>query len=166
MVVGSGVTLLVHVVVGLLLVIGLAGSLVPVIPGTALILGGVALHSVATGFDPIGPWRLLAFGALGALALALDYVAGAAGVKRFGGSGWATAGALLGAVVGIFLGPLGLVLGPVAGAVLFEWLYCRRLRDSVRSGMGTLFGLLLGAVAKFGLAVVMVSLFLFWVWRG
>jgi hypothetical protein len=155
-----------EVAVALLLLLGLVGTFFPMIPGTALILAGVALHAVSTGFDPIGPWRLGLFVVLAAVSIGLDHVAGALGVKRFGGSGWAVAGAILGSLAGLFFGPIGLLLGPVLGAVIAEWIYCRRLRASLKSGLGTVLGMLLGAVAKFGLALVMIGLFGYWLWRG
>ena len=78
----------------------------------------------------------------------------------------AVAGAILGSLAGLFFGPIGLLLGPVLGAVIAEWIYCRRLRASLKSGVGTVLGMLLGAVAKFGLALVMIGLFGYWLWRG
>jgi uncharacterized protein YqgC (DUF456 family) len=157
---------LVDALVFVLVLLGLAGTLLPFLPGTALILVGALVHAVAHGFDPIGPWRLLALALLTLAAVGLDYLAGALGVRRFGGSGWATAGAVVGALVGILFGLVGLVLGPLLGALLAEYLYTRRLDASLRSALGTVVGLLLGAVAKFGVAVVMAALFAYWVWRG
>lgn len=158
--------MLLDALVVILLLLGLIGTFLPSLPGTALILGAIALHAVANGFDPIGPWRLALFVVLALVAIALDYAAGALGAKRFGGSGWAVAGAVVGAVVGLFFGPLGLLLGPVVGAVLAELIYCRKLDASLRSGVGTVVGMLLGAAAKFGIALVMVTLFAWWLWRG
>jgi len=152
--------------VALLLLAGLVGSVVPALPGTILIFAGVLLHAVAHGFEPIGPWRLALFGVLTLLAYALDYVAGALGEKRFGGSGWATTGAVVGALVGIFFGLPGLVLGPLLGALGAEYAYTRRMDTSARAALGTVVGLLVGAVAKIGLGLAMIALFLFWVWRG
>jgi uncharacterized protein YqgC (DUF456 family) len=86
--------------------------------------------------------------------------------RRFGGSGWAAAGAVLGAIVGIFFGLPGLVLGPLLGALAAEYAYTRRLGTSARAALGTVVGLLVGAVAKIGLGLTMIGLFLFWVWRG
>jgi uncharacterized protein len=156
----------VDVLVGILLLAGLVGSLVPVVPGTALILLAAVLYAAATGFDPVGPGRLLLLAVLTGLAYALDYVAGALGTRRFGGTGWAVGGALLGAVVGVFFGPLGLVLGPVIGAVAGELVRSRRLPDSLRSGLGTVVGMMAGVAVKLSLGFVMVALFLLWVLRG
>jgi uncharacterized protein YqgC (DUF456 family) len=156
----------VWILIGLLLLVGLIGSLVPVIPGTALVLAAAALHAVATGFEPIGPGRLLILFLITVLAYGVDYLAGAFGARRFGGSRWAVFGAVLGAVVGLLFGLVGALLGPVVGAVVGELLRQRHFGQSLRSGVGTALGLLLGALAKFALSLVMVVLFLVWVARG
>jgi hypothetical protein len=85
-----------YVLVALLLLAGLAGSVLPLLPGTPLILAGALLHALVTGFEPIGAGRLLVLAGLTALASILDYAAGAAGARRFGGSRWAVVGALCG----------------------------------------------------------------------
>jgi hypothetical protein len=99
-------------------------------------------------------------------AYALDHVAAVLGVKRLGGSGWAMAGAVLGTLVGLFFGLPGLVLGPLVGALAAEYAYTRRLKTSARAALGTVVGLLVGAVAKIGIGLAMIGLFLYWVWRG
>jgi uncharacterized protein YqgC (DUF456 family) len=105
-------------------------------------------------------------GVLAVLAYALSQVAAALGAKRFGGSRWAVVGALVGAVIGVLFGPLGLLLGPVIGAVAGEFLRSGNIEESTRSGIGALIGMAAGIVANLGLAIVMVSLFLWWAWRG
>lgn len=155
-----------HVLVGLLLIAGLVGSVLPALPGTVLILAGTLLHAVVTGFDPIGPGRLAILAVLTVIAYALDHVAGALGVKHFGGSPWAIAGAVVGALVGLFFGLPGLLLGPLLGSLGAEYVYTRQLNVSARAALGTVVGLLVGAVAKVGLGLAMIGLFLFWVLRG
>ena len=157
---------MVHVLVALLLLGGLMGSVLPLIPGTPLILAGAVIYAVATDFDPVGPWHLLILFGIAGVAYSLDYLAGAAGVKKLGGSRWAMLGAVLGAIVGVFWGILGLILGPIAGSILMELMISREIRTSLRSGLGTVVGMFLGLVAKISLAVVMVCLFSWWVWRG
>ena len=105
-------------------------------------------------------------GVLTVAAYGLDYVAGALGVKRFGGSRWAIAGAVIGALVGLFFGLPGLLLGPLVGALGAEYMFTRQLGPSARAALGTVVGLLVGAVAKIGLGLAMVALFVYWVWRG
>ena len=155
-----------YVLVAVLLVVGLAGSLLPLLPGTPLILAAALLHALVTDFSPIGIGRLLVLAGLTALAYGLEYVAGAVGVKRFGGSVWAVIGALAGAVVGLFFGPLGLLVGPVVGAVGGELLKSGDPEHSLKAGFGALIGMVCGLLARFALAFTMVGLFLWWLWRG
>lgn len=162
----GGALAFVYALVAVLFIAGLIGSVLPAFPGVVLILVGAVVHGLATGFDPIGPGRLVILAAMMAAAYGLDYAAGALGVKRFGGSGWAVAGAVLGTLVGIFFGLPGLLLGPLVGSLLAEYVYTRQLDSSARAAVGTVVGLLVGAVAKVGLALAMVALFVFWVWRG
>jgi uncharacterized protein YqgC (DUF456 family) len=154
----------VNVLVGLLLVLGLVGSIVPFLPGTLLILAGSFIYALFNDFAALGTSRLMVLAGLTALAYAIDYVAGAFGVKRFGGSRWAMYGAILGAVVGLFFGPLGLILGTVFGAVIAEWIRSRDIEAGMRSGVGSALGMVLGTVAKLCVAVTMVGLFLWWTW--
>jgi hypothetical protein len=164
--VSGGALAFVYVLVAVLLVVGLIGSVMPALPGTIFILAGAGLHAFATGFDPIGPGRLAILALLTVVAYALDHVAGALGVKRLGGSGWAMGGAVVGALVGLFFGLPGLLLGPLLGALAAEYVYTRQLSTSARAALGTVLGMLVGAVAKIGLGLAMIGLFLFWVWRG
>lgn len=162
----GGVMAFVYALVALLFIAGLVGSVLPALPGGVLILAGAVVYAMATGFDPIGPGRLAILALMMAVAYGLDYAAGALGVRRFGGSGWAVAGAVVGALVGLFFGLPGLLLGPLVGSLGAEYVYTRQLDSSARAAFGTVIGLLVGAVAKVGLALAMVALFSFWVWRG
>jgi uncharacterized protein len=157
---------LIDIVVALLLLAGVVGSVVPFIPGTPLVFLGALVYAAATGWMPVGAGRLALLGALTVFSYVLHHVTGAFGARRYGGSRWAVVGALLGAVVGLAFGPLGLVLGPIMGAVAGELLRTGNLEGSVRSGFGAMVGVVIGAAANFVVAVVMVGLFLWWVWRG
>lgn len=138
----------------------------PVLPGSPLIVAGALLYALATDFTPIGVGRLLILAALAVAGAVLANLASAAGVRRAGGSRWAVVGAFLGVVVGIFTAPLGLLVAPVVGAVAGEVLHTHRLAGSVRAGLGALLGLVAGAIAHVAVAIVMVALFAWWVWRG
>ncbi len=154
------------IVVAILLIAGLIGSLLPFVPGPALILLAALIHGFATGFHPIDPVRLVILTILTILAHSLDYLAGLVGTRKFGGSGWAIAGAVVGGTVGIFFGIVGLLVGPIVGAVVGELLGKGELRRSLKAGLGTLIGILLGTAARFTLAVTMVGLLLWWLWQG
>lgn len=156
----------VGVIVGLLFLGGVVGSLIPWVPGPLFILAGALLWAIATDFTVVGVGRLLILAALALLTFVLNFVTGALGAGHSGGSRWAVIGALVGAVVGLFFGPLGLLVGPVMGAVTGELLRGGTMEGSLRSGLGALVGLLAGIVADFVIALAMVGLFLWWVWRG
>ncbi|HSF19151.1 MAG TPA: DUF456 domain-containing protein [Vicinamibacteria bacterium] len=153
----------IHILVGVLFVLGIAGSVLPFLPGTILIWIGALVYAIATDFETLGPGGLIVLGAITGLGYVLDYVAGAVGVERLGGSRWAMLGAIAGAIVGIFFGLPGLLLGPVAGAVLFELWRSRDVTASLKSGMGSVLGVLLGTAAKFTIALIMVGLFFWWI---
>ena len=154
------------VVVTVLMVAGLVGAVVPLIPGTPLIFAGALIHAIATDFTPVGAGRLGILFVLGVSGWAIEHIAGALGARRAGGGRAAVVGALVGAVVGLAFAPLGLLLGPIAGAIGGELLSGRDPAGSVRTGIGTAVGIVLGVAAHVAFAVTMVTLFVWWVWRG
>jgi len=156
----------VGVVVAVLMLAGLVGAVVPLLPGTPLVFAGALVYAVATDFAPVGAGRLVILALLAIAGWALEHVAGALGARRAGGSRAAVVGALLGALVGLAFAPLGLLLGPLAGAILGELISGRDPSGSVRTGIGTALGMLGGVVAHFAFALTMVTLFVWWVWRG
>lgn len=128
---------------------GLALTFVPVVPATWIIWGAALLNAVLTGFQPINWTFLLILGLIALVAVTIDNVAAAWGARRFGGSSAAGWGALVGGILGLFLGPIGFLIGPFAGAVVAEMLVSKReLPDAVRSGIGTIAGMLGGIGAK------------------
>ncbi|HEU4427141.1 MAG TPA: DUF456 domain-containing protein, partial [Myxococcota bacterium] len=143
----------------LLVVIGVAGLLLPGLPGAPLLFAGFVVAAWAEDFAYVGFWWLALLGVLAAVTYAVDFAATALGAKRFGASPRAVLGAALGALVGIFFGPLGWILGPFAGAVLGELTVKRDLGGAQRAGFGATLGLLLGSVAKFALACLMIGIF-------
>jgi uncharacterized protein YqgC (DUF456 family) len=157
---------LVGLAVAVLFALGLAGAVLPALPGTPLILAGAVLYAFATDWTPVGPGRLAILTALTAAALALDYAATVLGARRYGATRWGVVGALVGTVAGLALGPLGLIVGPLAGAVAGELLGGAAPAASLRSGIGAVVGVLAGIVAKLVVGLVMIGLFLWWVWRG
>jgi len=144
----------------LMVLAGLAGSVLPAIPGAPLLFGGLLLAAWAEGFAYVGtPW-LVALGVMAALTYGVDLLAGMFGAKRFGASKRAVVGAGLGAIAGIFFGLPGILLGPFVGAVLGELSAQRSLGDAGRAGLGATLGLALGAAAKLALGFSMIGLFL------
>lgn len=156
----------ISVLVFVLMAVGVLGSFLPFVPGTPLILAGALLYAIANDFQALGLWHLLALAALTGLAYALDMASSALGTRTLGGSKWAMAGAVGGGIIGLFLGPLGIILGPIVGAIGAELIYLKDFAKAFRSGIGAVVGILLGVVAKLSLAVIMVGLFIYWTWEG
>ena len=127
----------------------LVATFVPVIPATLIIWLAALLHAVLTGFQPLTWGYLIALAVLAGFAFVIDNIAAAWGARKFGGSSAAAWGALLGGLVGLFLGPIGFLAGPIVGAILAEMLISKKeFPDAMRSGVGTLLGLLGGVGAK------------------
>ena len=152
---------LVSIAVALLFLAGLVGTLVPVVPGVPLIFAGTLLFALVDHFQRITGWTIVLFAGLTAAALAVDFAAGIVGARRFQASRWGIAGALLGTVVGLFFGPFGLLLGPLAGAVLFELVAGRSTREALRAGWGTFIGYLGGVALKLGVGIGMIGVFVY-----
>jgi uncharacterized protein YqgC (DUF456 family) len=139
---------------------GLAGLIVPALPGIPLLVAGLFVGAWAEGFVYIGPGTLVVIVLLGAVAYGVDVVAGALGAKKFGASRRAMVGAAVGGFAGIWLGLPGIILGPFVGAVAAELSQKRPLKEAGRAGFGTMLGLAIGTAAKFALAFTMIGLFL------
>jgi uncharacterized protein YqgC (DUF456 family) len=155
------VTIVLWIAAGVLIVIGALGVVLPILPGAPLIFLGAVLAAWAEGFAYIGYPSLLALGILAALAVAVDFIAGAFGVKRFGASRRAIAGATIGTVVGLFFGIVGVVVGPFVGAVVGELSVRRNLAAAGRAGVGAALGLALGTAAKIAIAFAMIGTIVF-----
>ena len=142
-----------------LVVLGLAGSVLPALPGTALVLAGLVLGAWIDDFARVGPIALTVIGLLAVLAWLLDYIAAMLGARRAGASRQAIVGAALGTVAGLLFGFVGVLVLPLAGAAAGEYLARRNHRQAVRVGVATWIGLLLGMLGKFVLAFMMIGLF-------
>jgi hypothetical protein len=147
------------VIAALLAVIGLAGLMLPAIPGAPLLFAGLLLAAWAENFTYIGVKTLAVLGVLALLTYGVDFWATMYGAKRFGASKRAIVGALIGAVIGIFLGFPGVIFGPFIGAVIGELSARRGLHDAARAGIGATIGLVLGAALKIALAFIMIGVF-------
>ncbi|MFC4427585.1 DUF456 domain-containing protein [Deinococcus navajonensis] len=144
-------------------IVGLVGTFVPVVPATLIIFGGAAAGALIDGFQAGRDLPfLLVFLVITAAAMLVDNLASAWGARRYGGSRAAGWGALLGGIAGLWLGPLGLLVGPLSGALLAELLVARRpMPEALRSTWGTLIGLLTGLGAKLVLHLLL-GIYGFW----
>ncbi len=149
---GSGLALL-------LMGVGLLGSLVPGLPGTPLVFAAAVLHRLYFGDLGASTWVLCILGAIMGISLVVDFLSGLYGAKVMGATWRGMLGASLGVLVGFFLGPAGILVGPFAGAFLGELTGGRESREAARAGCGAVLGLLGGAVGKVACSVLMISLF-------
>jgi hypothetical protein len=151
---------IIGLVVALLLMLGgLAGSILPGLPGPPLVLLTAIGHRLYFGDASMGNWGLVFLAGLMTLSIALDYLAGLLGAKKMGATWRGVVGAALGALVGIFLGPLGILAGPFVGATVLELAGGREFQESARAGAGAAIGMVLGAVGKVACCVAMIGLF-------
>ena len=152
-----------------LVLVGIAGTILPALPGLPLVFAGMLLAAWAGDFQQVGMPMLVVLGLLTVFSLAVDFWATALGAKRVGASRLAIVGAMVGTLAGLFFGPLGLLMGPFAGAIGGELIHRRSLLrqdlgQAAKIGVGTWFGILFGTVLKLALAFTMLGLFAFAWW--
>lgn len=143
----------------LLVIIGLAGTVLPALPGVPLIFGGLLLIAYQDGFNKVGTVTIVILGILAALAFAIDYVAAIFGAKRVGASRLAIIGATVGTIAGLFLGFVGLIFGPFVGAAAGEFIARQDAIQAGKVGVATWLGIVIGIAAKLGIAFLMVGIF-------
>jgi len=143
----------------LLVAFGLAGVVLPTIPGAPLLFAGLFLAAWVEDFAYVGKWTLVILGLLALLTYGVDLWAAMFGAKRFGASKRAIVGALVGTVLGIFLGLPGVLFGPFIGAVIGELSARRSFEDAARAGFGATIGLVVGVALKVALALSMIGIF-------
>ncbi len=153
-------TILWWVLATLIVIGGLAGTIVPALPGVPMVFAGLFLAAWAGGFVQVGWTTVAVLGVLTALAWLIDFLAAALGAKRLGASQRAFWGAAFGAFAGIFFGLPGIVLGPFVGAVVAELSAGRDIQQAGRAGFGAWLGIVLGTAAKLAIAFLMVGIFI------
>lgn len=140
--------------------VGIAGTLLPGLPGTPMVFGGLLLAAWADGFQSVGAGTLIVLAALTVLAFGVDFISSSLGARGAGASREAVIGAALGTLIGIFFGLAGIILGPFIGAVAGEFMARRDLGQAGRVGVAAWIGFILGIGVKLMLAFTMVGIFL------
>jgi uncharacterized protein YqgC (DUF456 family) len=143
----------------LLVVGGLAGSVLPALPGVPLVFAGLVVGAWADDFQRVSWLTLALLGILTIASFAIDLAATALGAKRVGATKLAVIGAMLGTLGGAFLGIPGLIFGPFIGAVAGEMLSHGRMQQATRAGFATWMGLIFGTLAKLALVFTMLGVF-------
>jgi uncharacterized protein YqgC (DUF456 family) len=142
-----------------LIAVGVAGVLLPALPGIVFVYGGIVLGAWIGRFEQVGVGTVVALGVLATVGMIVDYAAGALAAQRAGASRQGLVGAALGTVAGAFTGLIGLVLLPLAGAAIGEFIARRDALRAGRVGLATWLGLVAGAVAKLAIVFTMVGVF-------
>jgi uncharacterized protein YqgC (DUF456 family) len=144
-----------------LFALGLIGTIVPILPGTTIILAAAIIHRIVLSADESIGWKtIVALVLLTLLSYVFDFLGSYFGAKYFGATRWGAFGAILGALVGLFFGLIGLFVGPVVGAIAGEVIAGKRMIDAGRAGWGSLLGNIGAILAKLVIALAMIVIFL------
>jgi uncharacterized protein len=149
------------------MMIGLAGTVLPVLPGIALIYCAYLFYGLFTSWQYYGVWTMILWGVVTAATFALDYFAPMLGARRSNSSILGIWGSFAGSVIGLVLfGLPGLIVGTFAGALIGELMARRPATQALRSGWGALVGFLAGSLIKVVIGLIMVGVFIWQVLAG
>ena len=143
-----------------MVIIGLAGIVMPALPGHMLIFGGLVVGAWADGFTRVGVWTLVIVGLIALASYGVDIVAVALGARRLGASPRAMTGAALGTLAGLFFGLPGVIVGPFVGAVIGELTTHRDFGKAGKAGVAAWIGFAIGTATKVAIAFLMIGIFL------
>ena len=144
----------------LLIVVGVAGTVLPALPGVVLVLAGIVLGAWIDDFTRVTGVTVAIAAVLAVAAWLIEYLAGVMGAQKAGASREAIVGALIGTIVGIFTGLWGLIFMPLLGAVIGQYLVDRDLIRARNVGLATWLGMAIGTLAKIALTFLMIGIFI------
>jgi len=154
------------IIIGSIFVLlGIAGCVLPILPGPVLSFLGLLLLALLKNFSPPLTPTLIMIMALLALGVTVgDYVIPLWGAKRYGATKWGIWGSVIGMVIGIFFSPFGMFLGAFIGAVTVEWLVQKERGKALKAGWGVFIGSLAGTALKLGVSGMMATYFIRGLW--
>lgn len=145
----------------IVILLGIAGTLIPFIPGVPLIFIAITTYGWYEGFHTITAKYIVVIATLTILSILVDYLSSTLGVKYFGSSKYGIYGALIGTVLGLFIfPPAGILIGPWIGAVAGEMIAGKDFSNAFRTGIGAIVGLLSGVAFSLIMAIIMFISFL------
>jgi uncharacterized protein YqgC (DUF456 family) len=153
------VTILLWILGVAMVAIGLAGIVLPALPGHMLILAGLIVAAWADGFRHVSGWTLGVIAVIALASYGIDFVSAAVSTKKLGASRRAMAGAAIGTLGGLFFGLPGLIAGPFVGAVIGELTETRDMRQAGRAGLAATIGFAIGTAVKVAFAFLMIAIF-------
>lgn len=149
----------------ILVILGIAGCILPILPGPILGFAGLLLLALINHFlPPLTPTLMTVMAILTVVATIGDYIIPLWGAKKYGTSKWGIWGSVAGMAIGIFFSPFGMFLGALIGAVAVEWLVQKEKGQALKAGWGVIVGSLLGAVLKLGVSGMMAYYFVRGLW--
>ena len=147
------------VIAGVLLLVGLIGCILPILPGPPLSYLGLLLMQLRSD-TPFSTKFMIVWSVITVVVTLLDYWIPAYGTKRFGGTRYGVYGTLVGLIVGlIFFPPFGIIIGPLAGALIGEAMSGSDHKKAVRAAFGSFVGFLAGTFVKLLASAVMMFYF-------
>lgn len=151
------------IISGLLILLGIAGTVLPFLPGVPIALAGLVLYGYVTGWHGVSVTAIIVFSALTLLTFLLDVFAPALGARGYKSTTYGVVGAIFGAIIGVMtLGPIGAFVGPFVGALLGELLVSRSTADqALKSAWGAFVGFLVGTLFKLAVTLAMLAYFVY-----
>jgi uncharacterized protein YqgC (DUF456 family) len=132
---------------GILMVVGLVGCFLPIIPGPPLSYIGLIVLQLKEQ-SPFSTKFLIIWAVVVVAVTALDYVVPAYGTKKFGGTKYGIWGCTIGLIVGLWMGPIGIILGPFLGALIGELIGGKSSDVAFKAALGSFVGFLVGTLLK------------------
>lgn len=130
-----------YIISAILLIIGFVGCIVPVLPGTPLALIGLILLHFTDAID-FTTAQFVTYILLTIVAQVTDYIFPIWFTKKFGGSKWGMWGSTAGLIIGLFFGPIGIIVGPIIGAFVGEVLSGKEFNIAIKAAIGSFIGFL------------------------
>jgi uncharacterized protein len=148
----------------ILLIVGIAGCIIPFLPGPPLAYGSLILLQL-TSYEPYSEKFLITWAIVTIVVLIADYYIPVWGTKKFGGTKGGVWGATIGLILGMFLfPPFGLIAGPFIGAFAGEMFNNQDFNKALRSAIGSFIGFVAGTLMKLGICIVMGYYFFSALW--
>lgn len=158
----EGITI---VIASILMLLGLAGSILPILPGPPLSFIGLFLLALLKHFSPpLTPTLVIILAIVTILVIVMDFIIPLLGAKRYGASKWGVWGSVLGMAIGIFWSPFGMLVGAFIGAVVVEWLVGKTQREALRAGWGVVVGTVFATILRLGVSGMMTYYFILALW--
>ena len=158
----EGITI---VIGSILMVLGLAGSILPILPGPPLSFIGLFVLALLKHFSPpLTPTLVIILAIVTILVVVMDYIIPLMGAKRYGASKWGVWGSVLGMAIGIFWSPFAMIAGAFIGAVVVEWLVGKKKGEALRAGWGVVMGTLFATILRLGVSGMMTYYFVLALW--